>query len=204
MTVAYGCCAGSWDKLNRYVVPSVRDRSLMVLWNQVSISEAYNKILDAHRGRDLDALILLHDDLEITDPAAEDKFVEVLRYDSVAIAGVCGGAARAGLAWWDAEPIGHQMIDTGLIDFGPRRGEVESLEGSVMAFSPWAIEKLRFDERFVGFHGYDHIGMRARRGGRRCAVVDVDTHHHTVVGFKSPESQAAWEHANTLFRSEYL
>lgn len=203
MKVAYGCCVGSWDKLQAYVVPKVEGRELHCVWGTTSISVAYNQILDACSGRELDALILLHDDLEITDPDAESKFLEVLAYDQVAVAGVCGGSARNGLAWWSADPIGHQLTDTGMIDFGARRGEVESLEGSIMAFSPWALRRLRFDERFGGFHGYDHIGVRARRQGGRVVVVDVDTHHHTVTGFKSPESEAAWHEADRMFRATY-
>lgn len=201
--VAYGCCVSSWTKLDAYVRPHVGDSPLLTEWGATSISKAYNGFLDLYRGKDLDAVVLLHDDLEITDPLAIAKFLGAMD-EGVAIAGVCGGSARNGLAWWSADPVGHQLIDEGLIDFGLREGEVESLEGSIMVFSPWAIEYLRFDESFDGFHGYDHIGLVARRQDRRVVVVDVDTHHHTVTGFKSPESEMAWLEADHRFRELYV
>jgi hypothetical protein len=200
--IAYGACVGSWEKLRRNVVPQVQDRALLALSGQTSIAVAYNTILDAYTERDVDAVILLHDDLEITDPDAEAKFLTAIA-SGAGLAGVAGGGARAGLAWWNEHPVGHQRTDVMNIDFGTRTGEVELLEGSVLVFSPQAVKTLRFDTRFPGFHGYDEIAMAARAQMLPVAVVDVDTHHHTPMGYKSLDSHAQWVAADRLFREKW-
>ena len=170
---------------------------------QTSIAKAYNTILDAHKSYPPDALVLQHDDLEITDPDAEVKFLEVLALPDVTLVGVAGGYGVGSLAWWNANTVGHQTIDSGLLDFGPRIGEVDLLEGSILVFGPWAIQNLRFDTRYPGFHGYDSIAMLNRWYGRKTLVADVDTHHHVQLGFKSPESAEAWAAADERFRREW-
>lgn len=202
MSVAYGVCVGSWDKLRRNVAPQVRDRQLIALSGQSSIAVAYNTILDAYAERDVDAVILLHDDLEITDPDAETKFLYALA-PGVGLVGVAGGGAKAGLAWWDDAPVGHQRTDVMDIDFGERTGEVAVLEGSILVFSPDAVKALRFDDRFPGFHGYDEIAMAAHAQMMRVVVADVDTHHHTQMGYKSAQSHAQWLAADRLFRAKW-
>jgi hypothetical protein len=202
--IGYGTCVGSWDKLRRNVIPRVGDSPLLALSGQTQLTAAYNNILDAYSGRSLDAVILLHDDLEIVDPDAEAKFLEALADPDVALVGVCGGKGDKTLAWWDSETVGHQMTDSGMLDFGDRTGDVAFVEGSLFVFSPWAIENLRFDERYPGFLGYDDICLTARRTwARRVVVADVDTHHHTTVGFKSPEIAKAWDVAEEIFQAKW-
>jgi hypothetical protein len=200
--VGYGVCVGSWDKFTRNVAPRTEGRPLVALYGQTQLTTAYNTILDAYRGRDLDAVILLHDDLEITDPRAERKFLEAMAAD-VALVGVCGGKGDKTLAWWTSETVGHQMTDSGMLDFGPRTGDVAFIEGSIMVFGPWAVENLRFDERYPGFLGYDDVCLTARAAGKRVVVADVDTHHHSTVGFKSPEIARAWDVAEEIFQEKW-
>lgn len=211
--IAYGCCVGWWDELQRYVVPWVGDRRLygvetperplLALAGQTSIAVAYNTILSAlvgQYGDELDAVILLHTDLEILDPQAEQKILEALAEPDVALVGVCGGGGELGTSWWDCNPIGHQQINDRFLDFGTRIGDVDVLEGSLLAFSPWAARWLRFDESYPGFHGYDSICLSARSLGKRCNVVDVDTFHHANIGFKTEQSAADWATSNALSR----
>jgi len=200
--MGYGVCVGSWEKLDRNVIPRTLGRPLMAWSGQTSICQTYNSILDAYAGRDLDAVVLLHDDLEIIDPDAEAKFLAALT-DGVALVGVCGGKGDKSLAWWNSETVGHQMTDSGMIDFGPRTGDVAFIEGSIMVFSPWAVQHLRFDQRYPGFLGYDDICLTARQRGKRVTVVDVDTHHHSTIGFKSPAIAAAWDVAEEIFQEKW-
>lgn len=197
--IGYGVCVGSWTKLTSYVTPRIGDRPLITLTGQTSIAAAYNRILDLAGG--LDALILLHDDLEITDPAGETKLVQALQ-PGVGLVGVAGGSGAHGLAWWNHQPVGHQTTDVMFIDFGARAGEVELLEGSLLVFSAQAIRSLRFDPR-PGFHGYDEIAAQARAGGMRVVVADVDTHHHTAMGFKTEQSHADWLAADEWYREKW-
>jgi hypothetical protein len=201
--IGFGCCVGSWDKLRRNVIPRVGDSPLFALSGQTQLTVAYNTILDAYRGRDLDAVVLLHDDLDIVDPDAEAKFLAALADPDVALVGVCGGKGDKTLAWWDSETVGHQMTDSGMLDFGERTGDVAFIEGSLMVFSPWAVEYLRFDPRYPGFLGYDDVCLTARQAGKRVVVADVDTHHHTTVGFKSPQIAAAWDVAEEIFQAKW-
>ena len=204
--LAYGVCVGSWDKFNRNVVPRAVDRELMGVSGMDSIAVAYNKILrSCHRlSFEMDGLILQHDDLEILDPPkAEAAILEAFDDEDVVLVGVAGGDARTGLAWWNIDPIGHQLTDSMNIDFGRRTGDVALLEGSLLAFSPWAIRHLRFDEEYPGFHGYDEIAMQAQAKGKRVVVVDVDTHHHSMVGFDSLDSHAEWHRADERFRKKW-
>ncbi len=198
--VEYGCVVGSWDRYNTYVAPRTAGRMVHTRFGETSIAAAYNSILEAC-GDDT-ALILLHDDLELTDPDAEAKLLAALDPD-VGLVGVAGGDGRHGLAWWLYNPVGHQQTDVLNIDFGPRAGDVDLLEGSLLVFSPWAVRVLRFDERFPGFHGYDEVAAQARAAGMRVRVADVDTHHHSSLGFKTEASHLQWLEADRLYREKW-
>jgi hypothetical protein len=202
VVVRFGCCVGSHEKWRQWVVPSVG--STMTVYGATSIAEAYNEMLDTvSEVENLDALVLLHDDLEVTDPDLRVKIDTVLSDLDVALVGVAGGRGAQTLAWWNYETVGHQMTDSGLLDFGERAGDVETLEGSFLVLSRWAIQNLRFDERYGGFHGYDDISYDALRLGKRVVVADIDTHHHTRLGWKSAECAEAWTAANEKFMEKW-
>lgn len=198
----YGCCVGDWDKFQRHVARPASHRQFIALSGQTSIAVAYNRIIDCARLAAVDMLVLQHDDLEITDPEGEEKLLVAAGRADVALVGVAGGGAAQGLAWWNVAPIGHQRINSGLLDFGAREGEVDLLEGSLLALSPWAIEHLRFDE-VEGFHGYDEIAMKGRAALMKNLVIDVDTFHHTDLGFKSAESEREWLRASERFQRKW-
>jgi hypothetical protein len=203
--IGYGSCVGSWDKFAANVAPRTRDRPMIALAGQPGIVTAYNTIIDAYSWPyqdELDALILLHDDLEITDPDAEAKLLAPLADPDVALVGVAGGGGDS-IYWWNHEPVGHQLTDVMNIDFGQREGEVTLIEGSVMVLSRWTLTHLRFDPRFTGFHGYDEIGMQARAAGKKVVVVDVDTHHHNPMGYASEESAATCRDAARLYQEKW-
>jgi hypothetical protein len=212
VNVAYGCCVGSWDKFTRYVAPRAarHERRVIATSGHDGIVAPYNMMLDTvmHWGvsqlslPQLDALVLVHDDLEILDPRAEEKFLEALAEPGVELVGVAGGGGRS-LYWWEHAPVGHQLTDVMNIDFGQHVGDVELVEGSVMVLSPWLIQNLRFDIRFTGWHGYDEIGMQVRAAGRRVVVVDVDTHHHNPMGYRSEASAAECRLANKLYQDKW-
>jgi hypothetical protein len=199
--IAFGCCVGSWERFNRYVLPTCVGPTI-ALSGQTSIAQAYNSMIDIAVGLGVDGLVLQHDDLEITDPAVLTKLAEAFADPAVALVGVAGGRGVSGLAWWGAETVGHQLTDTGMLDFGPRSGDVDLLEGSLLAFSPWALTHLRFDE-LPGFHGYDEIAFQAKALDRRVTVIDLDTHHHTVLGFDSVASEQQWIAGDQHFRGKW-
>lgn len=204
--IGYGVCVGSWEKFERNIVPRTGLSPLIGVANASSIAEAYNAILDAYRGQNmgLAALVLLHDDLEIIDPDFEAKVVAALAEPDVAIVGVVGAGTPRTLAWWNYGLIGHQLTDTHPVAGSVLTGDVACTDGSIMALSPWAMQNLRFDTRYTGFHGYDSdIGMQAHGLGKRVVVADIQTHHHTTLGFKSPEIQQAWDCADAQFQAKW-
>lgn len=198
-TIAFGCCVGSRGRFNRWVAPRAFGPA-MGLTGQSSICKAYNSIIDATH--DIDALVLVHDDLEITDPQAEAKVRQAIDDPSVAVVGVDGGRGVQSISWWDYSPIGHQMTDSGLVDFGQRSGDVDYVDGSFIVLTRWALQNLRFDEGY-GFHGYEDICLSATSEGKRVVAADIDTHHHTTLGFRSPEVHREWEAANLRFKSKW-
>jgi hypothetical protein len=200
--LGYGACVAHWYRFAANLSEHTYGRPVVALSAQPSMAKGYNTILDAYRGVDVEAVILVHDDLEITDPLAEKKFRAALDDDDVALVGVAGGGPS--LRWWDHSPIGHQMTDSGLIDFGQRGGDVDMLEGSILVFSPWAVQNLRIDERYTDFRsGWDDVCLTARAAGKRVVVVDVDTHHHTTVGFKTPEIEAKFQESERVFAEKW-
>ena len=71
-----------------------------------------------------------------------------------------------------------------------------------MVFSPWAIQELRFDERYE-FHGYDDVCLEARHAGKRVYVADIDTYHHTTFGYKTEKSHEMRLRAEEIFNSKW-
>lgn len=196
--IVYGCCVGSWGKFTANIVPRVGDAEVIALSGQSSIAATYNKILMSLRKRTVDALVLLHDDLEITDPDAAAKIPAAA--ETYALSGVVGSRGDASsLAWWDSGCIGYQMTDSGPVG-SQRFDSASTVDGSIMIFSGWAVQNLWFDERYPGFHGYDVDLCRQMAG---VGVIDLATHHHTTLGWKSDEIRVAWEHADQIYRDKW-
>lgn len=207
MTIGYGVCVGSWERFARNVGPWVGDAPVVAMAVQTSIAAAYNRILGMFRGTPVRAVALVHDDLEIVDPAFDEKIHGILdRYaDNEVVIGVAGAASPPStLSWWDHNPIGHQDTDGGPLDFGVRSGDACALDGSILVLSREAAIRNRFTV-YEGFHGYDvDFCMTARDFGIPVIVADIDTHHHTVPGvFKTPESERAFHAADTIYRRKW-
>lgn len=208
--VGYGCCVGSWQKFNTYTVPSANGRPLLGLAGQTSIGVAYNSIFDAYKTQDVDWLVMLHDDLELLSPAhAEGWLEDVTAADpDIGIVGVIGSMAQNTLGWWHGEMTGHQMTDSGMVkspdSSRPMSGYVNVIEGSYMAYSRKAIETLRFDLRYPGFHAYaEDICQEAVTAGIKVYVANIETIHHSTLGFKSPEIEASWQECDRIFRKKW-
>jgi Glycosyltransferase like family len=205
VNVAYGVCVGSWDRFQANVLPHSNGQPVLALSGQPTIAVAYNSILDAAIGMGADVLILQHDDLEIVDPAGEAKIVDALSSTDVGIVGVAGGVNPGAISWWAYRPIGHQKTDVSQIALGgSRAGEVDILEGSLLAIHKRAFSGIRFDTSYPGFHGYDvDISMQIGALDLKVLVADIDTWHHTAMGFKSAQSHQDWLKADELFRAKW-
>jgi glycosyltransferase involved in cell wall biosynthesis len=170
-----------------------------------SMCSAYNEVLDAFAGRDdLEALVLLHEDLEIRDPDFAAKVRARLAADpDVAVLGVVGARDVKTLQWWRGEGVGRVEETRGAIDFGGGHHDADAVDGMLLVLSPWAVRELRFDEAsYDHFHGYDaDLCFQARAAGRRVVVEDLDVFHHTKGGVGD---EAAFRRAEATFARKWF
>lgn len=208
--IVFGVCAGPTGKFERIAGPSIdrvrqQDDEVMVLTAQSSISVAYNQILDRARahGDELEAVVLIHDDVELRDPDIHDKLRSLFTDRSIGVAGVIGAAGVRSLEWWRYDTHGRVHEDrSGLIDFGWESQDVDMVDGLLLAVAPIAARSLRFDESYGGFHGYDgDFCASARASGLRVVVTDIDVAHRTSGGYGDRD---AFDAADDRFKRKWV
>jgi hypothetical protein len=206
--IAFGICVGPSDRFERVCQPALTalapDCEVVALRQQRSIASAYNQILDRYVGRtDIQAVVLIHDDVELVDTTWQQTLLSALTAPDVAIVGVIGASGRGGMAWFTRQhKFGHVTEPHNSYDFERTPTAVDVLDGLFLAMSPWAIENLRFDEhRYPAFHGYDSdICAQARAQGREVLVSPIDVVHHTAGAFGSTRSYEDWIRAGLAWR----
>ncbi|MQA73285.1 MAG: hypothetical protein GEU88_02850 [Solirubrobacterales bacterium] len=172
-----------------------------------SVFRNYNLLLDkAAAFDDLEALVLIHQDVELADQDFAAKVREALGDPDVAIVGCAGAVGVRSIAWWQGAVtwagLTHRYPEYGGGDFPAiswrpetipsyaSPGEVDSIDGFVMVLSPWAVRELRFDESLGKLHGYDFdICMQARAAGKKVATAPFRAiHHHSLELISDPEN----------------
>lgn len=207
--IAFAACIADRDAFARCALPGLRramepDSAFAELETTTSIHEAYNEALEHFAGiDDLEALVLLHEDVELFDPGFCATVRRAMSDPSVAVVGAVGARGVRSLAWWEGEMAGRVAETRGLIDHGFDEPEVDAVDGLLLALSPWAVRHLRFDaDTFTGFHAYDvDLCFSARAAGRRVVVADLPLMHHTKGGYGD---KAAWDRADAAFRAKWL
>ncbi len=197
----YGACAE----------PGIRRASepgseVYALESTGSIFRGYNALLDRAAERDdLEALVLVHQDAEIVDPDFCARVRRALADPDVAVVGCVGAVGVRSIAWWegsvtcasfvhryDTHGGGDLPAFSWAWDEAPpyaRTGEVDTVDGFLMALSPWAVSTLRFDESLGRLHGYDlDFCLQARAAGRKVITADFRAiHTHALDPFEDPE-----------------
>ena len=184
--IAFASCVASPEKFREYAQPGLQlvcepDSLVAEVTTDSSIFDAYNEVLDALSGReDLEALVLLHEDLEIVDHGFCAKVRARFADPDIAVIGVVGASNIKGVAWWEGETRGRCLESRGLVDFGGGFHDVDAVDGLLMVLSPWAVRNLRFDsDRFSGFHAYDvDFCLQARAAGKRVVVDEIGVMHY--------------------------
>jgi Glycosyltransferase like family len=192
--IAFAACIGTRETYERFARPGIAlygepDSALAEIETD-SIFAGYNEALDAFSGYDdLEALVLLHEDLEIRDPGFCTKLRARLIDPSVGVIGAIGAENVRSLCWWEGAVRGRVLETRGVIDHGAGCWDVDAVDGLLMVLSPWAVRNLRFDaQRFHGFHGYDvDFCLQARAAGRRVVTEDLLVFHHTRGGIGDGE-----------------
>ena len=212
--IAYAACVGSPEKFQTICLPGLQrvvqpDDLVIEAEHERSIFSAYNEVLDAVRDRDdLEALVLLHEDTEVTDPRFASLVRRHVADDDVAVVGTVGARGITGLSWWEGDCYGRVLETRGVIDFGGGTHDVETVDGLVMALSPWAVRNLRFDDAaYEGFDAYDaDFCAQVRAAGKRVVVTELPVvHRHTRVGSTRASSDGgSFERNERVFREKWL
>jgi len=161
-----------------------------------SIFRSYNALLEEFSGREnVEALVLVHQDAEIVEPGFCEIIRSALADPKVGLVGCVGAIGVRSIAWWEASVTCASFINRyeehgggDLPSFSwawneapayARVGEVETLDGFVLALSPWVVRNLRFDERLGEFHGYDlDFCLQAREAGLKVVTADFRAIHY--------------------------
>ncbi len=224
--IAFGCPVTRPEDYERFAAPGLRraaesDSVLYANSSPGSIYRAYNLLLEmAGELEGLEALVLLHQDVEIVDAEFCAKVRRVFADPQVGIAGCVGALDARSMAWWEGAvtwaSFTHHYYEYGggeLPAFGmhpervrppayARTGEVDTLDGFLLVLSPWAVRNLRFDESLGQFHGYDFdFCLQVRDAGRKVLTADLKVvHHHSLELMTDPES---WVEANIRITAKW-
>lgn len=172
-----------------------------------SIFRVYNRIVEqAATCRDLEALVLAHQDVEIVDPDFCDKVRRVFSDSNVGVAGPVGAIGVRSIAWWEGSVTWasfiHRYPELGGGDFPSltwnrdemppyaRKGEADTVDGLLMVLSPWVVRHIRFDESLgLPLHGYDFdLCLQVRAAGLKVVTEDLKViHHHSLALVDRPQ-----------------
>jgi hypothetical protein len=164
-----------------------------------SLFRSYNLILDTVAERDdLEALVLVHQDAEITDRDFCAKLRRGLSDPQVGVVGCVGAIGVRSIAWWEGSVTWASFVHRyGELGGGElpafawngakmppyaRTGQVDTVDGFVLGLSPWTVHNLRFDESLGQLHGYDFdFCLQVRAAGRKVVTEDFKVvHHHSL------------------------
>lgn len=223
--VAIGSAITDPEKYEKYAVPGIElcsepDTEVLSFASSGTLFRSYNLLLDqAAKRDDFEFLILIHQDAQITDPDFIQKIRDEFKDPDVALVGCAGSVGVRSIAWWEGavtwasfthkyDELGGGEIPalTWLATSTPsyaRLGEVDTIDGFVIGFSPWAIQNLRFDEITGGaLHGYDFdISLQAREAGRKVVTADLKViHHHSIELISDLDT---WVNAHIAFSKKW-
>lgn len=210
--IVFGTAVTDSETYDRFAAPGIRraaepDSIVLAHHTAGSVFRNYNLLLDkAAAYEDLEALVLLHQDVELVDSDFAANVRNALSDPDVAIVGCAGAVGVRSIAWWQGAltwaGLTHRYPEYGGGDFPAiswrpetapsyaSPGEVDSIDGIVMVLSPWAVRELRFDESLGKLHGYDFdICMQTRAAGKKVATAPFRAiHHHSLELIRDPET----------------
>lgn len=212
--IAFGCAMTDPEAYHRYARPGIErtaepDSAVFAIAATGASGRSANLVLDAAAARDdLEALVLVDQEVEIDDPGFCAKVREGLR--DADVLGCAGATGVQTIAWWEGEisaaPIVHRYDEHGggeLPGFAwttPARPpvDVDMVSGMLMVLSPWAVKTVRFDEALLLGHGYDlDYCRRVRAEGRTVRTADLRVIHHHAL--ELIEDGDLWAEAHVRF-----
>ena len=202
--IAFGISITEPDAYRIYAEPGIEraaepDSEVYAFAAAGSIFRSYNLLLDTAAQRDdLEALVLVHQDAEIVDPDFCTKVREAVSDPDVGVVGCVGAIGVRTIAWWEGSVTWasfiHRYGEHGGGDLPAfswrtedappyaRTGEVDTVDGFLMALSPWVVRNVRFDESLGQLHGYDFdFCLQVREAGKKVVTADYKAiHNHTL------------------------
>jgi GT2 family glycosyltransferase len=152
-----------------------------------SLAAGYNDILDTveREHPDCEAVVLLHQDLELCDESFCEHIRALLRDPTIGIIGAIGAVGVRSIAYWRGELRGSVRENTRDLVYAPGLHEVDAVDGMLLVLSADAARQLRFDQKVAAhFHGYDvDMCFAARAAGFKVVVDDLQVIHHTKGGY---------------------
>jgi hypothetical protein len=213
--IAFASSITSPETYERCAAPGIRlaaepDSEVFPYQAAGSIFRSYNLMLDrAAALDDLEALVLVHQDAEIADPDFCAKLRRALADPEVGVVGCVGAVGVRSIAWWEGSvtwgSFTHRYEEMGggevsamswtsdrLPSFA-HTGEVDTVDGFVLALSPWTVRNVRFDESLGQLHGYDFdFCLQVRAAGRKVVTENLRViHHHSLELVSDPETWVA-------------
>lgn len=189
----FGTAVSSVDLYERIGLPSIQriaepGSRILTRVGYDSIQRPYNEMLDeACAEPDLEALVLIHQDLELTDGSLAKRIRPLLTDPRTGLIGLMGGRGVPPHRWASWEDRYGRSVGPG-VDIRHTHGpqEVEFVDGMLLVLAPWVVRSLCFDERLAAdFHGYDlDFGFRVRAARGRVFCVDAPYFHHIPVPWR--------------------
>lgn len=210
--IAFGTSITRPEVFRQAAEPGIRraaepDSEVITVEAPGSIFHSYNVLMERAAARDdLEALVLLHQDAEIVDADFCAKVRQALSDPDVGVVGCVGAVGVRSIAWWEGSvalaSFVHRYEEHGGGDLTAfswawedappyaRTGEVDTLDGFLLALSPWVVRNVRFDESLGMLHGYDFdFCLQVREAGRKVVTADLRAiHHHSLDLVSQPES----------------
>lgn len=184
--IAFGAAVTDRDLFGSIAMPGIERAaepgSPVLVRVGMPIRDAYNEIMaEAASLAGLKALVLLHQDLELTDDSLPRRLRAHFADPCIALVGALGARGVEPHRWLASRDLYGTVAAPGLehrFSSGPH--EVECVDGALLALAPWVVRGLRFGATpGAGFHGYDlDISFRVRAHGARVVCDDIPYFHH--------------------------
>jgi hypothetical protein len=213
--IAFGVSMEDPEAYRRYAMPGIErareaDSEVLAFAAAGPLTRSYNLLLDAAARRDdVEALVLLQEDIEIDDPDFCAKVRSALDASDVALVGSAGAKGVTGIAWWEGEvsaaPAVQRYNEHGSGELpafswlqpSPPPMEVAALDGALLVLPPWTLANVRFDESLRLRYGFDlDYCLQVRAAGRKVVTADLRTIRHRPLELVPKPHHQAWVDAH--------
>jgi hypothetical protein len=218
--IAFASAIFDTERFRRYAWPGIQrirepDSVVFAYTSSGTVGRALNVALErAGALGDLEALVIVGESAEMTDPALLATVRRELAGPGVAAVGPVGASGVTSMAWWEADvsaaPVLHRYHEHG---GGERTGyswarpappgaDVDALDGLLIALSPEAVRSVRFDESMHHGYGADvDLSLQLRDAGHRLRTADIRVTAHLPL--KPVRDVDLWAEAHIAFAEKW-